>query len=88
MKRWSAGQSRDQALRRIEIFHRCGQDFILEGTRATQERWHHQKYFTWVQQQGKSEEALDRLKSQDFWAEQRHRAGDIDRLLEEIRSQV
>ena len=77
-------QTRDLALRRIEIFHRATTDWILEGRRA-RERWHHQKYYTWVEQHGKSIEALQRQKSQEFWREQRARAADIDKRILEMR---
>lgn len=78
-------QTRDLALRRVELFHRAGTDWILDGTRATRERWHNQKYFTWVEQQGKSVEALQEQRDPGFWREQRDRAGMIDRRILELR---
>lgn len=86
---WLAGvegpQTRERALRRIEIFHRATTDWILEG-REARERWHNQKYFTWVEQQGKSVEALQMQRDPDFWREQRSRADAIDRRILEMRS--
>ncbi len=79
-------QTREQALRRLEIFHRTGTDWILEGNRAAQLRWHNQKYFTWVEQQGKTIEALEEQKDPDFWREHRERANDIDKKILEMRS--
>jgi hypothetical protein len=76
--------NRDKALRRLEIFHRVGTDWILEG-REARRRWHNQKYFTWVEQQGKSVEALEQQRDPDFWEEQRARATEIDRRILERR---
>src|SRR5262245_49748440 len=45
-------QTRDLALRRLErIFRGTRSDHVLEGTHDVRRRWHHQKYFTWVEQQ-------------------------------------
>ncbi len=78
-------QDRDAALRRVEIFHRAGTDWILDGTRGVCERWHNQKYFTWVEQQGKSVEALQQQKDPDFWRDQRARVESIDKRILELR---
>src|SRR5688572_25176886 len=71
--RWLASQegpqTRERALRRVEIFQRVSTDWILDGTRQVRERWHNQKYFTWVEQQGKTIEALHLQKDPDFWRE-------------------
>ncbi|MCK6547955.1 pyridoxal-phosphate dependent enzyme [Myxococcota bacterium] len=78
-------QTREMALRRAEIFHRATTDWICEGRQARQ-RWHNQKYYTWVEQQGKSVEALQMQKSPDFWKEQRARVADIDKRILELRT--
>lgn len=72
-------QTRERALRRVELFHRAGVDWIQDGTRQTRARWHNQKYFTWVEQQGKSVEALEEQRDQGFWKEQRGRVDGIDK---------
>ena len=79
-------QTRDIALRRTEIFRRVSTDWVLDGTKQVQERWHNQKYFTWVEQQGKTVEALKRLQDPDFWREQRGRIQDIDQKIREVRT--
>ena len=78
-------QTRETALRRVELFHRAGVDWILEGNRNTRRRWHNQKYYTWVEQQGKSVQALDRQLDPDFWVEQRERSVEIDKRILERR---
>jgi cysteine synthase len=68
--------------RLTSIFHGQKQDWIQEGTRESRLRWHNLKYFTWVEQQGKTVAELDALKSQDFWAGQRAFVSETDRLIE------
>ncbi|MFO0724098.1 MAG: pyridoxal-phosphate dependent enzyme [Myxococcota bacterium] len=80
-------QTREKALRRVEIFHRVGLDYILEG-REAQRRWHNQKYFTWVEQQGKSTEALQAQADPAFWKAQRERVHEIDRRIKERRPRL
>ncbi|MBI2896592.1 MAG: pyridoxal-phosphate dependent enzyme [Deltaproteobacteria bacterium] len=70
---------RDDALRRIEIFHGAKLDYVLEGTPHVRERWHNQKYFTWVEQQAKTVEALRAQSDMSFWIAEQSKAADIDR---------
>jgi cysteine synthase len=60
-------------------------DWIAEGTRESRERWHNLKYFTWVEQQGKTVEELDAQRSESWWADQAALAEDMDRRLREAR---
>jgi len=71
----------EAARRRLAVFRGQKADWIQEGTRETRRRWHNQKYFTWVEQQGQPVEALRALEDQAFWAEQRARIADVDRAL-------
>jgi cysteine synthase len=68
------------AARRIELFTTMDSSWTLEGTEQVRERWHNQKYFTWVEQQGKSVDELNELRSQDFWQEQADRVREFDKL--------
>ena len=45
--------------RMTSIFHGAGLDWIQEGTVENRNRWHNLKYYTWVEQQGKTVEELD-----------------------------
>jgi cysteine synthase len=76
----------DEARRRLAIFREQKSDFVLEGTRETRRRWHNQKYFTWVEQQGKSVSELRALEDPAFWVAQQEKARDIDRAILERRS--
>ena len=77
-------QTREKALRRVEIFHRVGLDYILEG-REAQRRWHNKKYFTWVEQQGKTVKELDAQRSDGWWHDQAAMAEQIDKRLLDAR---
>src|SRR5262245_57313943 len=57
----------DAARRRMDVFRGQKLDFLLEGTREVRRRWHNQKYFTWVEQQGKSVGELRAQEDPGFW---------------------
>jgi cysteine synthase len=76
----------DVARRRLGVFHEQKGDWVLEGTRPVRRRWHNQKYFTWVEQQGKTVAELNALEDPAFWVRERDRAHEIDRALVERRS--
>ena len=76
----------DDARRRIDIFHRATTDWVLEGSREVRRRWHNQKYFTWVEQQGKTTQELDAQLSQGWWLAQASKANEIDEMLLAARS--
>jgi cysteine synthase len=77
--------TRDEARRRLSVFRGQGTDWIMEGTTETRRRWHNQKYFTWVEQQGKSVEELRAQEDPAFWVGQQARAAEIDRGVRERR---
>jgi cysteine synthase len=70
-----------EATRRIALFADAAPHMALEGTAATRLRWHNQKYFTWVEQQGKSVAELEALKSPGFWQAETARVAAIDTAL-------
>jgi cysteine synthase A len=69
------------------IFHRAGTDWVMEGTRDARERWHNLKYYTWVEQQGKSVEELDAQRDPAWWINHQEQVAEIDKRLMEERSQ-
>lgn len=71
----------DEARRRVVIFRGQKCDWILEGTREVRRRWHNQKYFTWVEQQGKRVEELRSQEDPGFWHAQQEWAHEVDRQL-------
>ena len=72
---------RDEARRRVDLFRGQKTDWVLEGTRETRLRWHHQKYYTWVEQQGKPVDELRAQEDAGFWRGQQDRVAEIDRML-------
>jgi cysteine synthase len=63
-------------------------DHIQELTHADQKRLHNLKYFTWVEQQGKTVEELEQLWDQDFWPETFAQVPEWDKLINEFNDRV
>ncbi len=63
------------------VFHRAGTDWIMEGGREARERWHNLKYYTWVEQQGKTVEELDAQRDPAWWIGHQERVAEIDKRL-------
>ena len=78
--------TRERAETRLaSIFHGQKLDGIAEGTRESRERWHNLKYFTWVEQQGKTVSELDAQRSSSWWADEAAFAENVDHKLHEAR---
>jgi cysteine synthase A len=60
-------------------------DYVLEGTREVRRRWHNLKYYTWVEQQGKSVEELDAQLDPAWWIRHQEMVGEIDQRILEAR---
>ncbi len=76
----------EAAVRLVSIFHKQKLDWISEATHQTGNQWHNLKYYTWVEQQGKTVEELDAQRSQDYWQAQQAQVEEMDRLLLEHRA--
>lgn len=61
-----------------------GIDWLKELTYYDRKAIHNLKYFTWVEQQGKTSEALNELWNPEFWDGVFSRAEKYDRLIEEF----
>jgi len=72
-------------VRLVSIFHKQKLDWIAEGTVENRNRWHNLKYYTWVEQQGKTIDELNAQKRQDYWRAQQERVTEIDREIEDYR---
>jgi cysteine synthase len=72
-------------VRLVSIFHGQKLDWIKEGTRDTRNQWHNLKYFTWVEQQGKTVEELDAQRDPEWWLAEQEKVGEIDRMIRERR---
>jgi hypothetical protein len=78
----------EAVVRLVGIFHRQKLDWIKEGTRDTRNQWHNLKYYTWVEQQGKSIEELDAQREPDYWLQHQERVAEVDRMILEARGQI
>ena len=64
-------------------------DHLLELTYPERRRIHNLKYFTWVEQQGKTfEEIMDQWYDEDYWTNVQSLAPAIDNLIEEFNHDV
>ena len=62
------------------IFEGVRTDWTQEGTQLNRARWHNLKYYTWVEQQGKTVQELDAQRDQDWWREIQGAIPGIDRV--------
>ena len=75
------------AVGRVErLFHGLRADWVLPGTPMNRQRWHNLKYYTWVEQQGKSVAELDAQREPAWWRREQERVEEIDRALNEKRA--
>ncbi|MBL7053028.1 MAG: pyridoxal-5-phosphate-dependent protein subunit beta, partial [Candidatus Marinimicrobia bacterium] len=76
----------------VDFEHRLlgiGKDDILELSYYEKKRIHNLKYFTWIEQQGKSVEELDaQWNDDDYWKNQFAKADEWDRKIEEFNSKI
>ena len=70
-----------EAAARVDIFRDQRTDWVLEGTPDTRERWHNLKYYTWVEQQGKTVEELDAQRDPGWWGRHQEIVPELDALL-------
>jgi cysteine synthase A len=71
--------------RHYGIFMKAKLDYIQEGTVLNRERWLNLKYYTWVEQHGKSVEALNAQRSQSWWRDQQALVHEVDSRLMKAR---
>lgn len=76
----------EAAVRLVSIFHKQKLDWIGEGTREARNRWHNLKYYTWIEQQGKTLEELNAQRHQDYWEAHQCRVAEVDRLIRKARA--
>jgi hypothetical protein len=72
-----------EARRRLTRFREPTSEWLLEGTAAVRRRWHNQKYFTWVEQQGKTVAELRAQEDPTFWVAHQDQAAEVDRRIRE-----
>jgi cysteine synthase len=67
------------------IFHGQKTDWIKDGTPDVRRQWHHLKYYTWVEQQGKTVEELDAQKDPEWWIKHQQLIPEMDRRIRAAR---
>jgi cysteine synthase A len=79
----------DAAAHFAQYLHGQSTDNLLELRYVDQRRIHNLKYFTWVEQQGKTyEEILDQWYERDYWTGFQSQIEEIDALIEEFNQDV
>ncbi len=76
----------EAAVRLVSIFHKQKLDWIAEGTREARQRWHNLKYYTWIEQQGKTLEELNAQRDPEYWLAHQARVTEVDRLISAARA--
>ncbi len=74
-----------EATARVQIFRDKTTDWIHEGTTEMRKQWHNLKYYTWVEQQGKTVEELNAQLDQSWWVKHQQMVGEIDAKLKAAR---
>jgi len=79
----------DAAVTFARDLHGLATDYLQELTYADRRRVHNLKYFTWVEQQGKTyEEILDQWYNPTYWTELQKQIPEIDELISEFNEKV
>lgn len=80
----------EDAARDYELLHITGIDNVLELSYYDRKRVHNLKYFTWVEQQGKSVDELNRqwYDPEGYWGVLHKLGPKIDRLIKEFNDRV
>ncbi len=76
---------REAYARLVSIFHGQSTDWMKDGTPDMRRQWHNLKYYTWVEQQGKTVKELDAQLSPEWWTMHQSRVSDIDKRIKETR---
>lgn len=84
-RRFGRMTERTASQRYYGIFQGVKLDYIQEGTRLNKDRWFNLKYFTWVEQQGKTVEELNAQRSEEWWLQEQAKVEEIDRKLRSVR---
>lgn len=67
---------------RIEgVFHGVKTDWVQHATPLNHQRWHNLKYYTWVEQQGKTVKELDAQRDPAWWEKHQNMVAEIDERL-------
>jgi cysteine synthase A len=86
MKRKYGAVDEIEAVARVRsLFHGLKTDWIFPGTSDNRQRWHHLKYYTWVEQQGKTVHELEAQRDPAWWEAEQGVVAEIDKKLLQYR---
>lgn len=68
------------------IFHGATTDWMKDGTPDMRQQWHNLKYYTWVEQQGKTVEELDAQRDPEWWLAHQALVPEMDKRILAARS--
>ena len=71
----------EAAVRLSGIFHGSSDRLDQRRHPHTRNQWHNLKYYTWVEQQGKTVEELDAQRDPAFWLAEQAKVQDVDRQI-------
>jgi cysteine synthase len=88
MQHWDAKHTLDDAAvgtRIGGILRHQKTDMMLDGTPENRKRWHNLKYYTWVEQQGKTVDELNAQLDPEWWLAHQAKVQDVNRKLAALR---
>ena len=75
----------EAAIRHGSIFLGMKTDWFREGTKLARDSWFNLKYYTWVEQQGKTVDELNAQRDPAFWIAEQEKVAEITKLQREAR---
>ena len=83
---WNVFVARRIAPESLDLLRKADvKDWVQEGTTFQRTRWHNQKYYTWVEQQGKSVDELRALADPEFWVKEQAKTAEMDKQMAKAR---
>ncbi len=88
MQHWDASHGLNEAgvhTRIGGILRHQKTDWFLDGTPENRKRWHNLKYYTWVEQQGKTVEDLNAQLDPEWWLSEQAKGAEVNQKLAALR---
>jgi hypothetical protein len=80
-KAWGKLDEASASARIEAVFHGVKTDWVQHATPHIKQRWHNLKYYTWVEQQGKTVKELDAQRDPAWWEQHQQMVSAIDERL-------
>lgn len=69
------------------ILHHAKTDWMQDGTPENRRRWHNLKYYTWVEQQGKTVDELNAQLDPEWWLAEQAKVSEINQKIAALRDE-